>query len=171
MAHIQSRLPVDAIITNGAGNYTALVHRYSQFSIFRSQVAPVNGTMGYGVPAAVACKLAWPQRTVVSFAGDGCFLMHAQELATALQYGAPIIVIVGNNACYGTIRTHQERRFPNRAIGTDLRNPDLVLYAQAFGAYAERVTRTIDVAAAFERALAEAAHRSALIELMTTDNR
>ena len=171
VAHIQSRLPVDAIITNGAGNYTALVHRYSQFSIFRSQVAPVNGTMGYGVPAAVACKLAWPQRTVVSFAGDGCFLMHAQELATAQQYGAPIIVIVWNNTCYGTIRTHQERRFPNRAIGTDLRNPDFVLYAQAFGAYAERVTRTIDVAAAFERALAEAAHRSALIELMTTDNR
>jgi acetolactate synthase-1/2/3 large subunit len=165
LTYIRAHLPEDAIITNGAGNYTALVHRYIQFNHWRAQVAPVNGTMGYGVPAAVACKLAAPERTVVTFAGDGCFLMNGQELATAQQYGAPILVIVVNNSRYGTIRSHQERRFPGRVVGTDLVNPDFVAYAHAFGAYAERVTRTVDFPEAFARALVELAHRSALIEV------
>jgi acetolactate synthase-1/2/3 large subunit len=134
------------------------------FSHFRSQVAPVNGTMGYGVPAAVACKLAEPRRTVVSFAGDGCFLMHGNELATAQQYGAPILVVVLNNAGYGSIQMHQQRRFPGRVIGTGLRNPDFVAFAQSFGAHAERVTNTSDVPAALERALAAIGTTSALIE-------
>jgi acetolactate synthase-1/2/3 large subunit len=168
LAQMRARLPADAILTNGAGNYTAAVHRYMQFSTFRSQVAPVNGTMGYGVPAAVACKLAQPHRTVVSFAGDGCFLMHGQELATARQYGAPILVIVINDSRYGSIRAHQERRFPGRVIGTDLMNPDFVAYAHAFGAHSERVTHTEAFAQAFERALAAAAQRSALIELVVS---
>jgi acetolactate synthase I/II/III large subunit len=162
-AQLRAQLPVDAILTNGAGNYTGLVHRYTRFSQHRSQIAPVNGTMGYGVPAAVACGLAQPERRVVAFAGDGCFMMHGHELATAVQYGANILIIVMNNAQLGTIRMHQERRFPGRMIGTDLVNPDFVAYAQAFGAHGERVTRTADFAQALTRALA--AGRPALIEL------
>ncbi len=163
--YLRERLPRDAIITNGAGNYTAWCHRFLQFSHYRSQVAPVNGTMGYGVPAAVASKLAQPERMVVAFAGDGCFLMNGQELATAMRYALNIIVIVINNAIYGTIRMHQERRFPARAIGTALVNPDFARYAEAFGAYGEVVTRTAEFAPAFERAIA--AGRPALLELRT----
>jgi acetolactate synthase-1/2/3 large subunit len=164
-AHLRERLPRDAIITNGAGNYTAWCHRFLQFSVYRSQVAPINGTMGYGVPAAVAAKLVHPERTVVAFAGDGCFLMNGQELATAMRYELNIIIIVINNAVYGTIRMHQERRFPSRQIGTDLANPDFARYAEAFGAYGEVVTRTAEFAPAFERAAA--AGRPALLELRT----
>ena len=164
-AYLRERLPHDAIITNGAGNYTAWCHRFLQFSAYRSQVAPVNGTMGYGVPAAVAAKLIHPERTVVAFAGDGCFLMNGQELATAMRHELNIIVIVINNAMYGTIRMHQERRFPSRAIGTGLVNPDFARYAEAFGAYGEVVTRTAEFAPAFERAAA--AGRPALLELRT----
>jgi len=164
-AYLRERLPRDAIITNGAGNYTAWCHRFLQFSVYRSQVAPINGTMGYGVPAAVAAKLAQPERMVVAFAGDGCFLMNGQELATAMRHELSIIVIVINNASYGTIRMHQERRFPNREIGTSLVNPDFARYAEAFGAYGEVVTRTAEFAPAFERAAA--AGRPALLELRT----
>ena len=164
-AYLRERLPRDAIITNGAGNYTAWCHRFLQFSVYRSQVAPINGTMGYGVPAAVAAKLAQPERMVVAFAGDGCFLMNGQELATAMRHELNIIVIVINNASYGTIRMHQERRFPNREIGTSLVNPDFARYAEAFGAYGEVVTRTAEFAPAFERAAA--AGRPALLELRT----
>jgi acetolactate synthase I/II/III large subunit len=162
-AYLRERLPPDAIITNGAGNYTAWCHRFWQFSVYRSQLAPVNGTMGYGVPAAVAAKQIHPERTVVAFAGDGCFLMNGQELATAVHYGLNIIIIVINNGMYGTIRMHQEQRYPGRAIGTDLANPDFAQYARAFGAYGEVVTDTDDFAPAFERALA--AKRPALLEL------
>jgi acetolactate synthase-1/2/3 large subunit len=164
-AYLRKRLPRDTIITNGAGNYTAWCHRFLQFSVYRSQVAPINGTMGYGVPAAVAAKLAQPERMVVAFAGDGCFLMNGQELATAMRYELNIIFIVINNAMYGTIRMHQERRFPSREIGTGLVNPDFARYAEAFGAYGEVVTRTSEFAPAFERAAA--AGRPALLELRT----
>jgi acetolactate synthase-1/2/3 large subunit len=123
--------------------------------------------MGYGVPAAVAAKVVHPQRMVVAFAGDGCFLMNGQELATAMRYGANIIIIVINNASYGTIRVHQERRFPGRPIGTNLSNPDFARYAEAFGAYGEAVNRSEEFAPAFERAAA--AGRPALLELRTID--
>ena len=163
LAHLRERLPADAIITNGAGNYTGWVHRFLQFAAYRSQLAPVNGTMGYGVPAAVAAKLARPERTVVAFAGDGCFLMNGQELATAVQHGANILVLVINNGMYGTIRMHQEHHYPGRTIGTDLINPSFVEYARAFGAFGELVERTADFAPALERALD--AGRPALLEL------
>jgi acetolactate synthase I/II/III large subunit len=164
-AYLRQRLPSDAIVTNGAGNYTAWCHRFLQFSVYRSQVAPINGTMGYGVPAAVAAKLVHRERIVVAFAGDGCFLMNGQELATAMRYGLNIIVVLINNAMYGTIRMHQERRFPGRQIGTDLSNPDFARYAEAFGAYGQVVLRTEEFAPAFERAAA--AGRPALLELRT----
>ena len=163
IAHLRERLPADSMITNGAGNYTGLVHRYTQFETYRTQVAPVNGTMGYGVPAAVACKLLHPERQVIAFAGDGCFLMNGQELATAMQYRLPILIMVVNNGMLGTIRMHQERRFPGRVIGSDLLNPDFAAYARAFGAHGETVTRTADFPDALERALG--AGRAALIEL------
>jgi len=163
LGYLSQRLPHDAIITNGAGNYTAWCHRFYQFSSYRSQVAPVNGTMGYGVPAAVAAKLLHPERVVVAFAGDGCFLMNGQELATAMHYGANIVVLVINNGMYGTIRMHQELHYPDRPIGTALTNPSFVAYAEAFGAYGELVERTEDFAPAFERALAVG--RPALLEL------
>lgn len=162
-AQLRERLPPDAIITNGAGNYTAWCHRFLQWSIYRTQVAPVNGTMGYGVPAAVTARLVHPERTVVAFAGDGCFLMNGQELATAVHYGLNIVVIVINNGMYGTIRMHQEQRYPGRMLGTGLSNPDFAHYAQAFGAHGEVVTETGGFAQAFERALGSG--RPALLEL------
>ncbi len=165
ITHLRERLPADTMITNGAGNYTGLVHRYSQFTAYRTQVAPVNGTMGYGVPAAVACKLLHPERVVVAFAGDGCFLMNGQELATAMQYQLPILIVVINNGKLGTIRMHQERRFPGRVMGSDLVNPDFAALARAFGAHGECVTRTADFPAALERALG--AGRAALIEIIS----
>lgn len=154
VAWLRDRLPSDAIITNGAGNYSAWVHRFYQYSGFRTQLAPVNGSMGYGLPAAVAAKVVHPERTVVCFAGDGCYLMNGQELATAVQYGLGIVTIVVNNGMYGTIRMHQERRFPGRISGTELTNPDFAALARAYGAYGETVERTSDFAGAFERAAA-----------------
>jgi acetolactate synthase-1/2/3 large subunit len=162
-AYLRARLPRDAIVTNGAGNYTAWCHRFLQFSVYRSQVAPVNGTMGYGVPAAVAAKLAHPERRAVAFAGDGCFLMNGQELATAVRYELNIVIVVINNGMYGTIRMHQEQRYPGRTIGTDLANPDFAQYARAFGAYGEVVADTAGFAPALERTLE--AGRPALLEL------
>jgi acetolactate synthase I/II/III large subunit len=160
---LREHLPADAIITNGAGNYTAWVHRFYQYRTFGSQLAPTSGSMGYGLPAAVAAKTLHPQRTVVCFAGDGCFLMTGQELATAVQYRLNIVILVVNNDMYGTIRMHQEREFPGRVIGTNLHNPDFVALAKAYGAHGEQVTRTTDFPAAFERALA--AGTPALLEL------
>jgi len=157
------RLPDDAIICHGAGNYTGWVQRYYPFRRFRTQISPVNGSMGYGFPAAVAAKLLYPERPVVAIAGDGCFLMTGQELATAAQYGANPIVVVMNNGIYGTIRAHQERHYPGRSIGTDLTNPDFAQLARAYGAWAETVARTEDFAPAFERALRSG--RLALIEV------
>ena len=163
MGWLRERLPDDAIVTNGAGNYTVWVHRFYQYRGFPTQLAPTSGSMGYGVPAAVAAKAVLPERTVVCFAGDGCFLMHGQELATAVQYGLKIIVLVVNNGMYGTIRMHQERNYPARVSGTELVNPDFAAYARAFGAHGEIVEETSAFMPAFERALA--AEGPSLIEL------
>lgn len=163
MAHLDATLPDDAILANGAGNYTVWVHRFFKFRQSRTSLAPVCGAMGYGFPAAIAAKLRHPERDVVCFAGDGCFLMYPQELATALQFGANVVTIVVNNGMYGTIRMHQEKRFPGRISATKLQNPDFVAMAKAFGAHAELVEKTEDFAAAFERA--RKAGRPALLEL------
>jgi acetolactate synthase-1/2/3 large subunit len=153
MGWLDRHLPDDAIIANGAGNFTVWVHRFFRYRRFRTQLAPQSGAMGYGVPAGIAAAVVHPDRVVVSFSGDGCFLMCGQELATAVQYGLRVIFIVVNNAMYGTIRMHQERRYPSRISGTDLVNPDFAAYARAFGACGETVTRTEEFAPAFERAL------------------
>lgn len=163
--YLSQTLPDDAAISNGAGNYAVWVHRFYRYRSPRSQLAPTNGAMGYGFPAAIAAKLRDPRREVVCFAGDGCFMMYPQELATAVQYGAALIVIVVNNGMLGTIRMHQEREYPGRISGTELRNPDFVALAQAFGAHGERVERTEDFAVAFQRA--QASGKPALIELRT----
>ncbi|SAL29827.1 thiamine pyrophosphate-binding protein [Caballeronia humi] len=153
MRQLSERLPPDSIITNGAGNYATWLHRHYSYRHFRSQVAPTSGAMGYGVPAAIAAKSLHPERTVVAFAGDGCFMMSSQELATAMQYALPVIFIVVNNAQYGTIRMHQERHYPNRVHGTGLTNPDFVAFARAFGAHGELVATTDAFLPAFERAV------------------
>ena len=153
---LNQRLPEDAIITNGAGNYTGWLHRNYQYKAPHTQLAPKSGAMGYGVPAAVAAKIIQPDRTVVCFAGDGCFLMTGQELATAVRYEAAAIFLVFNNAMYGTIRMHQERAYPGRVSGTDLTNPDFVAYAHAFGAEGVLVEKTEDFMPAFEKALTAA---------------
>jgi acetolactate synthase-1/2/3 large subunit len=140
-------------VTNGAGNHTVWIHRFWRFHEYPTQLAPTSGAMGYGVSAAIAAKAVAPERTVVCFSGDGDFLMLGQELATAVQYELPIVVVVVDNGMYGTIRMHQERQFPGRVVGTSLRNPDFAAYAQAFGAHGEVVERTEDFADAFERAL------------------
>ena len=166
--HLSETLPADAIVTNGAGNYTVWIHRYFRHRGFRAQLAPTSGAMGYGIPAGIAAKLQHPDRTVVAFGGDGCFMMYPQELATAAQYGANLIVIVVNNGMYGTIRLHQENQYPGRISGTNLMNPDFAAFAKSFGIHGELVTRTEDFAAAFERA--KAANSPALIELRTDPN-
>ena len=151
---LNTRLPDDVIVTNGAGNYAGFVHRFFQYRGFRTQLAPTNGSMGYGVPSAVAAKIAAPGRMVVSFSGDGCFLMNGQEFSTAVQHGANIVFIVVDNGMYGTIRMHQERDYPTRVHGTELKNPDFAAYARAFGGHGETVEKTADFAAAFERSVA-----------------
>jgi acetolactate synthase I/II/III large subunit len=154
MLHLRDVLPKDAIMTNGAGNYATWLHRFHRFQGFGTQLAPTSGSMGYGVPAAVAAKRLYPQRMVVSFAGDGCFLMNGQEFATAIQYDLPIIVLIFDNGMYGTIRMHQERDYPGRPSGTFLKNPDFAAYARAFGGHGERVENTAEFAPAFARAVA-----------------
>ena len=165
MGYLSETLPDDAIIANGAGNYTVWVHRYYRYRVPATELAPTNGAMGYGFPAAIAAKLREPNRTVVCLAGDGCFMMYPQELATAMQFGAPLVVIVVNNGMLGTIRMHQEKNYPGRVSGTTLANPDFIALAKAFGAHAERVEHTEDFPAAFARA--QAAGVPALIELRT----
>ena len=149
---LRDRLPADAIVANGAGNYAIWPGRFHRFRGFGTQLAPTSGSMGYGVPAAIGAKRLDPSRPVVAFAGDGCFLMTGQDFATAVQYGLAVIVIVVDNAMYGTIRMHQEREYPGRITGTALRNPDFAAYARAFGGHGETVERTEDFAPAFERA-------------------
>ncbi len=144
----------NAIVCNGAGNYATWVHRLFRYRGYRTQLAPYSGSMGYGVPAAVAAKLVHPERVVLSWNGDGCFLMNGQEFATAVQYGLAIVFVVIDNGMYGTIRMHQERHYPGRVSGTSLVNPDFAALARAYGAVGLTVTRTEEFAGAFERALA-----------------
>ena len=164
-AGLRDVLPPDAILTNGAGNYAGWLHRFHLHRRLHTQLAPLSGAMGYGVPAAIAAKLRHPERLVVANAGDGCFLMNGQEMATAVQYGAPIVVLVWDNASYGTIRMHQEREYPGHVSGTDLRNPDFAAYARSFGAAGFTVERTEDFGDAF--AAAREAGRPALVHIKT----
>lgn len=163
MAFLRRRLPEGAILTNGAGNYSGWVQRFHQYTGFRTQLAPTNGAMGYGVPAAIAAKLVHPSRVVISFSGDGCFLMNGQELATAAQYKAAVVFVVINNGMYGTIRMHQEREYPARVYATALDNPDFAALARAYGLHAEIVESTQSFEPAFERAMASG--KPALLEL------
>ena len=160
---LDANLPEDAIIAGGAGNFSGWVHRHFRYKGFRTQLGSTNGSMGCGLPAAVAAKLAAPHRTVLAITGDGDFLMTGQELATAAQYGAPVITLVVNNGMYGTIRMHQEREYPGRISGTELQNPDFAAFARAFGGHGEVVETTDQFAPAFERA--RASGKPALIEL------
>jgi acetolactate synthase I/II/III large subunit len=168
MQQLRARLPDDAIITNGAGNYATWLHRHYAYRHFRSQLAPTSGAMGYGVPAAIAAKSLYPSRTVVALAGDGCFMMSAPEIATAMQYGLNVVFIVVNNEHYGTIRMHQERHYPGRVHGTQLTNPDFAAFAKSFGAHGETVESTAEFLPALERALE--AGRPALIEIRIPKN-
>ncbi|GLU35093.1 thiamine pyrophosphate-binding protein [Trinickia caryophylli] len=163
MAQLRARLPDDAILTNGAGNYAIWLHRHFAYRRFKTQLAPTSGAMGYGVPAALAAKAMHPERIAVALAGDGCFMMAGHELATAMQYGLAAIFIVVNNGHYGTIRMHQERHYPGRTHGTGLTNPDFAAFARSFGAHGETVLCTADFAPALERSIASGL--PALIEI------
>ena len=163
LKQLRERLPADAIVCNGAGNFSAWLHRFHRYRRFKSQVGPTSGAMGYGLPAAVAAKALHPDRAVVAYVGDGDFLMTGQELATAVHHRLPLVILLVNNGIYGTIRMHQERSYPGRVYGTTLTNPDFVAYARAFGAFGETVERTEQFAPAFDRALA--AGVPALLEL------
>ena len=165
VTHVAQMLPADAIICNGAGNFAAWLHRFYPYRNFRTELAATSGAMGYGFPAAIAAKLVHPEREAVCFAGDGDFLMTGQELATAVQHGVNVVCVVVDNGAYGTIRAHQERRYPGRVVATELKNPDFAAYARAFGAWGERVERTADFPTAF--ADARSAGRPALIHLVT----
>ena len=164
VSYLNETLPEDAIITAGAGNYAVWSHRFFQHKSFRTQLAPTSGAMGYSVPAAISAKLTMPERTVVSFNGDGCFMMLGQELATAMQFNAPVIFIIVNNGMLGTIRMHQERTYPARVHATTLANPDFAALARAYGAFGEKVTRTEDFEAVF--AAAQASGKAAVIEVV-----
>ena len=154
MVWLRGHLTPDSIFTNGAGNFSTWMHRFYRFSKFATMLGPTSGSMGYGLPAAVGAKRLHPDRTVVCIAGDGDFLMNGQEFATAVQYDLPIIVLIMDNGMYGTIRAHQEREFPSRIIGTELRNPDFAAYATAFGGFGLKVDKTEDFPAAFKAAQA-----------------
>ncbi|HKF63987.1 MAG TPA: thiamine pyrophosphate-binding protein [Dongiaceae bacterium] len=153
VGYLSEHLPRDAILTNGAGNYATWLHRFYSYGSFRTQLAPTSGAMGYGVPAAVAAKAVYPERVVISWNGDGCFMMNGQELATAVQYKLPVIFVVVNNGMYGTIRMHQERNYPERVLGTELVNPDFAALARAYGAHGELIEKTEEFGPALERAL------------------
>jgi acetolactate synthase-1/2/3 large subunit len=161
MVWLRENLSADAIICNGAGNFAAWIHRFFRF--FAQHIAPTTGSMGYGVPAAVAIKRLYPERQVVCIAGDGDFLMNGQEFATAVQYDLPFVTVIADNGLYGTIRMHQERDYPGRVSATALRNPDFSAYARAFGGFGVTVEKTADFAAAFKAA--EQSGKPALIHL------
>lgn len=164
MEWIEENVADDAIFTNGAGNFATWVHRFHRFRKFATQAAPTSGSMGYGLPAAVAAKLAFPERETICFAGDGCFQMTMQEFGTACQEGAAIIVVLVDNGMYGTIRMHQERHYPGRPSGTKLVNPDFAALACSYGAHAETVHTSDEFGPAFERA--RASGKPALLHLM-----
>lgn len=166
MRHASEALPDDTLVTNGAGNYSVWLHRFYQYRVPRTELATTCGAMGYGVPAAVAAALRFPDRKVLCVAGDGCFLMYPQELVTAAEHNAKLVVLVVNNGMYGTIRMHQERHYPGRVSGTTLAGPDYVGLARSLGAaHAETVSSTEDFPAAFARA--QAADGFSLLELIT----
>jgi acetolactate synthase-1/2/3 large subunit len=169
---LMAAVPHDAILTNGAGNYATWAHRFYRYGGMRTQLAPTNGAMGYAVPSGVAAKIVHPERTVITFAGDGEFMMTGQELATAVQYGAGVVMIVFNNNMFGTIRMHQERNYPGRVSGTGLHNPDFAALAVAYGAHGEVVETTAGFAPALERALAHTREKKlpAVIELRYDGN-
>lgn len=169
---LMAQAPRDTIITNGAGNYATWAHRFYRYGGKRTQLAPTNGAMGYAVPAGVAAKIIDPQRTVVTFAGDGEFMMTGQELATAVQYRAGVIILVFNNNMFGTIRMHQERDYPGRVSGTTLHNPDFAALARAYGGHGEVVERTEEFGPALQRALEHANGKGmpAVIELRYDGN-
>ena len=160
---LRAQLPQSALVANGAGNYAAWLHRFFSHNAFPTQVAPGSGAMGYAVPAAIAAKLAFPRQEVICVAGDGCFLMSSQELATAVALDLRVVFLVVNNGSYGTIRMHQEARYPGRPIATALDNPDFVALARAYGL---GVAATADFSAALEAARAHSG--PALIELVTS---
>jgi acetolactate synthase-1/2/3 large subunit len=151
---LRENLPPDAILCSGAGNYSAWIHRYYRFRRYATHVAPTAGSMGFGVPAAVAMKRINPQRTIVCLSGDGDFLMNGQEFATAVQHALPFVVVLVDNSLYGTIRMHQEREYPGRVVATELKNPDFAAYARAFGGFGVTVEKTGDFAAAYAAAVA-----------------
>jgi acetolactate synthase-1/2/3 large subunit len=153
---VQRLAPTDAIVTNGAGNYSGWLHRYWRYGAPGTQLAPTSGSMGYGVPAGIAASLLAPGRCVLSFTGDGDFLMTGQELATARAHGARPIVLLVDNASYGTIRMHQEREYPGRISGSELANPDFAALARAYGFAAATVHETAQFEPAFAAALARA---------------
>lgn len=161
-------LPDEAILTNGAGNYAAWLHRYFSFKRYGTQLAPTSGSMGYGFPAAVSASLEYPGRPVICLAGDGCFQMTLNEMSTAIQYGATPITIVVNNGRYGTIRMHQERHYPGRVSGTMLANPDFAALARAYGGHGETVSQQAEFAPAFERA--QASGLPAVIDLKVDED-
>jgi acetolactate synthase-1/2/3 large subunit len=168
IAWLSKTLPNDAILTNGAGNYAAFLHRYFVYKQHGTQLAPTSGSMGYGFPAAISASLEHPDRTVVCLAGDGCFQMTCNELSTAAQHGATPITIVVNNGRYGTIRMHQEKHYPGRVSGTMLTNPDFAALARAYCGHGEVVTKTDDFPAAFARAQASGLH--AVIEVQVSED-
>jgi len=163
MRWLRDRLPSDAIVTSDAGNFSGWPNRFLQYRRPGRQLGPTSGAMGYGVPAAVTAKLVYPDRLVVGFCGDGGFMMTGQELATATLEGTGPIIMVFNNGMYGTIRMHQERRFPGRVVGTALKNPDFLALARAYGIFGASITKTEQFAPAFEEAVS--GRRAAIIEL------
>lgn len=167
VSHLTSVLPPQTIFTNGAGNYATWAHRFYPHRDFEAQVAPTSGSMGYGLPAAIAAALRRPDRPVVCFAGDGCFQMTSQEFATAAAVGARLVVLVCDNGLYGTIRLHQAKRYPGRRSATALSNPDFAALARAHGRFGERVETSAAFPDAFARAQEAAQDGPALLHLMT----
>jgi acetolactate synthase-1/2/3 large subunit len=163
--YLSDYLSEDAIVCNGAGNFSVWVHRFYKYRTHFSELAPTNGSMGYGLPAAIAAKIRYPEKSVICFSGDGCFMMYPQELATAIQEKAALILLIVNNGMYGTIRMHQEREYPGRVFASNLVNPDFVALSKSFGAYAERVTAFSEFPNAFARAINS--KRVSVIELLT----
>ncbi len=163
VAHLRETLPPEAILTTDAGNFSGWMQRFYQYRRYPSQLGPTSGAMGYGIPAAIAARLAHPDRPVVGFCGDGGALMSGQEIATAIHYAIDPVILLVNNGMYGTIRMHQERVYPGRVIGTMLTNPDFAAWAQSFGAYGELVTHTEEFPEAFRRA--RESGRIAVLEL------
>ena len=154
IGHLNAVLADDAIVTNGAGNYSAWLHRYYRYRGWRTQLAPTSGSMGYGLPAAIAAKLLHPEREVVCLAGDGCFQMVSQEFGTAAEQGAQVITLLCDNGMYGTIRMHQQKNYPGRPSGTQLKNPDFAALARSYGGFGATVTSTTEFAPAFAEARA-----------------